>query len=449
LRATSGAEPTPAQVEKALPEYVLQMQEQFFQTMKSFLRESGIRQPLTDLNFRDNMVYALPRAQLDYVDIHGYWALYQALPNAKDAYRQNWQNPNRIGWGYYLGPVSCRLFGKPYVNTEFNGCYPTPYWSFTGPIEAILAASQGWNAVYRCGLAAQPATFFQPSPVRQIGTGASPLMMLSERIAALLFAQGEVSPLPVKLPLVVTPEYLMSKADLAGGPKNPPSYQELAFQYQLGTVVLDGTEDLREYSHVVTPPDMKPPESLKDVTTWPADTQLAARLAEAHLGAESKAPKVALDTKTGSAQISTPRCETFLLPAEVAHASGECVSISGNATVAVCFAGSLDGHALPDARRMLALYLTDLKNTGTEIEYEPKEKVVVRNPGQLPLLVRQGKIEMFFQMKDRPLPQVWALKYDGSRSVEIKPRPTHAGFAIELKAVTAPDTFCAYELVWN
>ena len=160
LRELSGSEPTAEQVEQKLPEYVLGLQEQFIHMMTQFLRDSGVHQPLTDLNFRDNMVYALPRSQLDYVDVHAYWALYQTLPGTKRAvdssYRQNWQNPNSIGWGYYLGPISCRLFGKPYENTEFNGCYPTPYWSFTGPIEAILAGSQGWNGIFRCGVAGQP-----------------------------------------------------------------------------------------------------------------------------------------------------------------------------------------------------------------------------------------------------------------------------------------------------
>jgi hypothetical protein len=153
LHATLGAEPTKEQVEQELPRYVLELQENFVSMMIKFLRDAGVRKPLTDLNFRDNMVYAIPRSRLDYVDIHGYWALYKTLPgpikNGSPPYRQSWVNPNTIGWGYYLGPMAGRLFGKPYVNSEFNGCYPSPYWSFTGPAEAVIAGSQGWNAA-RC-----------------------------------------------------------------------------------------------------------------------------------------------------------------------------------------------------------------------------------------------------------------------------------------------------------
>ena len=61
--------------------------------MKSFLRDLGARQPLTDLNFRDNMAYAIPRALLDYTDVHDYWSLYHSLPvkpvNGQIPYQQN------------------------------------------------------------------------------------------------------------------------------------------------------------------------------------------------------------------------------------------------------------------------------------------------------------------------------------------------------------------------
>jgi hypothetical protein len=451
LLAGLGRKPTADQVEQALPRFVLQLQDKYFQAMKSFLRDAGVRQPLTDLNFRDNLIYALPRSQLDYVDIHAYWALYHNLPvtgkSAGLAYRQNWINPNTVGWVNFLGPVAGRLFGKPYMNSEFNSCYPTPYWIFTAPIEAVLAGGQGWNGVFRCGLTAHPDQFFTATPVSRLVTCASPLMMFSERIGALLFAQGEVQPLPVKVPFVVTPDYLHAQLDLAGGPKYPACYQQFAFQYQLGTIVLDGTERLDGYPCLVAPPDMPLPGTLAGKTVLRADASLSARLKQL-FPAE---PPLHMDTASGSAQLVTPRSETFLLPADVGNATGHCVALSGNRSVAVCFAGSLDGRPLADSKRVLALYLTDLKNTGTTIEHEakPKDSVIVRKPGQLPLLVRQGLIEVTFKLKDRPLPQVWALKYDGTRAVQLEPRRTADGFSIEMRAVTNPETFAAFELVWN
>jgi hypothetical protein len=337
------------------------------------------------------------------------------------------------------------------MNSEFNGCYPTPYWIFTGPVEAVLAGGQGWNGVFRCGQPADAARFFKAQPIRQIGTGYSPVMMFSERIGALLFAQGDVKALPRRVPFVITPEYLLAKTDLAGGPKYPTSYTQLAFDYQLGTVLLDGKERLDDYPCVVVPADMRAPESLSGKKIFRAEAGLADRLTE--FFATDAPPPInqwKRDTATGAAQIVTSRAETFLLPAEAGEAQGKCVHISGNQSVAVCFAGSLDRQSLADSGRVLALYLTDVKNTGTEVEYQPKDSVVVRKPGLLPLLVRQGTVEMAFQLpQGRALPQVWALKYDGGRTAKIEPHRTAEGFSFEARAVTDPETFSAFELVWS
>jgi hypothetical protein len=106
---------------------------------------------------------------------------------------------------------------------------------------------------------------------------------------------------------------------------------------------------------------------------------------------------------------------------------------------------------LTDSRRVLLLYLTDLKGTGTEVEYErqPKDSVLVRKSGALPLLVRQGTIEVTCQVPGHPLPHIWALKYDGSRAVRVDPRPTANGFSFAAQAATAPEVFAAYEFNWG
>lgn len=456
LRTKLQREPTQAETEKELPLFVLRTQERYVATMTGFLRELGLRQPLTDLNFRDNEVYALPRSQLDYVDIHSYWALYHVLPGAKDgAYQQTWANPNTSGWSNYLGVTAGRLFGKPYMNTEFNSCYPTPYWSFIGPVEAALAGGQGWSGIFRCGQEAQPATFFNATPMRRISASPSPIIMFSERIGALLFAQQEVPRLPVKLPFVVTQDYLLGQLTLAAGPRYPRAYQRLAFQYELGTVVLDGHERLDDFPCVVIPPDMAPPPALVAAgkKIFRADDALETEV-ESFLHTQPSlsrpATRLQLDPKSGSGQISTARSETFLLADGTDQATGNAVSVRNNHTVAVCFAGSLDRRPLAESGRMLVLYLTDLKNTGTQIEPDPKaaDSVIVRQPGELPLLLRQASIELNFRHTGKTLPEIWALRYDGSRTQKLAPHPTADGFAFTAQAMTAPDTFAAYEVVW-
>ncbi len=451
LKQTLGREPKPEEVEKALPMFAIEKQEAFNAMAVAFLRENGVRQPLTNLNFRDNMVYALPRSKFDYVDVHDYWALYRTLPDSKfgleSQYSQTWLNPCKDDWSQYTGPVAARLLGRPYLCTEYNGCYPSPYWSFVGPVEAVLAAGQEWSGVFRCGPAADVARFFEERPVRQIGFSHNPQVLFSERIGALLYTGGEVKPLPDKLPLVVTPEYLRDHTDVKGGPRYPVNYSRLAFDYQLGTVLLDGREGLDGYACVVVPEDMPLPASLAGRKVLKADAHLAERLKEA-LPSHAALHR---DLKSGSSQLVTPRTETFLLSGESAEAKGKNVSLSGNHGVATCFAGSLDGRPLEQSRHVLFMYLTDLKNTGTEVE-DPHGKdgrVNIRKPGELPLLLQKCSLAVKLKHDGGTLPQVWALKYDGSRAVEVAPKAAEGGMAFEAKAVTGPEVFSVFELVWK
>ncbi len=457
LVKTLGHDPSPAEVDHALPLFALEKQQAFNTTTVAFLRSIGVRQPLTNLNFRDNQVYALPRSQLDYVDIHDYWALYRTLPlaagekpSADAPYSQTWLNPANSGWATYLGPVSGRLFGKPYLCTEFNGCYPSPYYSFVGPVEAVLASTQEWSGVFRCGPAADGARFFSEKPVRQIGFSHDPQIMFSERIGALLYGDGEVKPLPDRLPFVVTPEYLRAHLDIKGGPRYPEVYSKLAFDYQTGTVLLDGTEKLDDFACLVAPSDMELPASLANKKVLRADAQLPEQLKAAFPSHRGSAG-LHVDENAGSCQVVTPCTETFLLSAATASASGANVSIAGSSSTATCFAGSLDRKPLEKSHHILILYLTDLKNSGTEIE-DPHGKdgrVVVRKPGGLPLLLRRGKIGVALKHATGGTPKVWALKYDGSRAVEVGCRGTADGVAFDAQAVTSSEVFGVFEVVWD
>ena len=243
----------------------------------------------------------------------------------------------------------------------------------------------------------------------------------------------------------------MEKLNLAAGPKFPPAYQQLAFRYQIGTLLLEEKTNLDPYACLVAPPDMKIPDFVKGKKkpVIPADSHLAESLEKLLPHASNLRGDLHTDTETGSAQIITPRSETFMMPASLAEAKGSVASVSGNDSVSLCFVGSLDRQPLPKANRILALYLTDLKNSDMEIEREPKENVVVHQLGHLPLLIRQGTITFSFQMKRHILPRVWALKQDGTRAVELEVTPRPGGFAFQAKAVTSAEVFSAFELAWE
>ena len=448
LKAKLGRDPSAQEIDQEMPHYIVGLQENYYQMMKGYLRGMGVQKPLTDLNFRNNMIYALPRAKLDYVDLHHYWALYRKLPGPPGVTRVALTNPLTVNWSTFLGTAPGRMFGLPFDSSEFNSDYPTPYWIFMGPVEATLAGSQGWSAVMRCGLWTFPDVAFSQSPLQRIESGHSPVQMLSERIGSLLFVQNQIQPLATKVPIALTSDYLYAHANLLGGPLYPLTYSDLAFKYRLGTVLADQPGDFSGYPAFVTPADMAKPAALGDAKVVTEGPDLASKLAGV-LPAETTPPAYSADAQKGSAQIITPKSESFLLPAEVDSAQGNVVSVSGNATVSVSFAGSLDGQPLAASHKVLALYLTDVHNTGSQLDYTSDHAVIVRQIGTAPLLVHQGKITMTFHAPGRPLPEVWALKYDGTHAVSVPVQKTDTGFSFDAQAVTNAQTFSAFELDWK
>lgn len=475
LRQKLQREPTDEEVEKGLPAFVVRLQEDFYQWAKTYLKSIGLEKPLTDANHRSEYAYVGPRSKMDYVDIHGYWDLYKTAPGVKISdpgdppYRVKAKNPNTQNWAPVPAQLAAaRIFGLPFASGEFSSNYPTPYWCYTGPGEAVLAGLQGWSSIIRYAQMPFPARAFQASPIVRVESGGSPLVMFSERIAALLYRENEIQPLATKIPLILTPEFIASTLDLKGGTSAPTGYIKMAFDYQLGTILLDGTgapdgteslkgtestngtENLDAYPCLVAPPGMTIPDRLKKHKIFTATSDVGEKV-KAYLSTRPASPPSpwTVDPQTGYARILTPRSETFLMPEGLDHAEGHHVSLTGNDGISVCFAGSIDGAPLPESKRLLVLYLTDVKNTGTEIAHDDEGGMTVEKYGKLPLLIRQGRVNFSVKIPGRPLPEIWALKYDGTRAVRITPQEIEGGFTFEAQSVTAPDTFAAYELVWG
>jgi len=217
-------------------------------------------------------------------------------------------------------------------------------------------------------------------------------------------------------------------------------------------VVATAQTDFSSYPCIVVPKDMELPGYLQAVPHVSDDESLGKGLAQilphaADRAAGSRSSQADLDAAKGSFSIVTKRCECLMLPASLDSLDGDVFSVSANQTVATCFVGSMDGKPLRESRRMLLLYVTDQKNTGTVIERE-EGSVVTRRYGRLPLLALRGQVDCRFRLPGRTLPQVWALRYDGSRATQLPARKTDDGFAFTAQAVTSKDTYFAHELVW-
>lgn len=468
LTERDGKEPTDAEVEVFYNQYLVLLQEQFYKRMERYLRNDlNITKPISDINHRSNLAYTPVRELMDYVDIHAYWRMYKYLDaqfgggmfpkktTKSRSYDISFDDPIRLGWDALLLGGASRLMEKPFACGEFNAIYPAPQRMFTVPMQSALAGLQGWSMILHYGYASNPGMVLDSTPEKWLNIATSPLSLLSERMGNLFFGRGQVAASSLKIPLVITRDYLDLQLEKSNAIQPPKIYTQLGWICRIGVILADDTTDLSAYPCVVIPDDLiELPESVRNIRYHRADYHLFENLKDI---LETDSPdiitsttdQIQLDSNAGTFTVTTPQGVCLLLTEGAASAQTEVCSVSGNDSYATCFLASLDDKPLIESSHMLALYLTDLKNSGTTIESLPGEKPIIHNEGELPHLVRQGQVQFTVNTTDnRTLPQVWALHYDGSRSVEIPVVKTDSGFAFKAQAVTSADTYSAFEISW-
>jgi hypothetical protein len=448
LSRRHGKEVASREVDQFLPEFMLLKQNESTAELISFLREIGLKKPITGLGFEPRSIATeLTRQKLDYVDNHAYTQIAEGLP----AHLTN-SNPTAEKWQAQLQGGAARLFGKPFAMGEYNMSYPTPHWSFMIPAEATIAGIQNWSRTCFFNLQALPKWVFKPYPSSGVQSS-NPMTFIANLIGSKLFREGEVLPSKVKIPYVVTPDYILSKLDTKGAPYYPSEYSILGLCCQIGTVIYQEKTDLSQYPCVVVPLDMEIPATMRAAKYFRADMQLHANLKTFLPGLsqsrfESTTGQTILDSSQKTFSIVTPQAECFMLPKETPEIQGDRVGISGNQTISTSFIGSLDQQPIKTSRRLLALYMTDIKNTGTVLKYG-LSGVEYLKQGTVPFLLRQASVTFSLKTLNPTLPKIWALKYDGSREIELTPHKTDEGVRFTVKAVSAKNAYFCYEIVWE
>lgn len=465
LTKQRGHAPTSEEVQAYYYRYLLILQSRFYQRMKTYLRQDlGVMKPLSDINCRSSLGFAMVRNEFDYVDVHAYWELYRYVGSDSGggmwtkgkkykAYRLKYRSPITDRWSILQKAAAARLISKPFACGEFNMCYPAPERAMTVPLQSALAGLQGWSMILHYAYSSRPWAIVKPHREELLQLANSPLVLFSDRIGKMLFAANEIVQSKIIIPLVITPEYIYKKLETQNRISPPYDYYMLGLSCGIGTIIADDSTDLSNYPCVVIPKDMQQiPACVRKVKYFRTDNQLMKKLKNILPGTGknktvSTTGQIDFDSGHGRVVISTPRSECLLLDKQTKNATGQFMTVNDNQLSSVCFAGSLDNLPLKQSRRILLLYLTDLKNTDTIVKME--NTPVIEEKGKLPHLVRQGKIKVGLKNQNRNVPQVWALKYDGSRKSEVKVTKSSDGFAFPVQAVTAKDAYFAYEIVWK
>ena len=408
--------------------FLAETQRAFFERTARFLREElNCQALLTDLNgWTQRRAFQWTRSAFDYVDDHFY-------VDHPEFLEQPWQLPSRIagrhparsGGAGGAAAAFTRLYGKPFVISEYNYAAPGPYRGAGGLLTGALAGLQDWSAVFRFAYSHSLEKMFAPDRLGYFDLASDPLNLAADRVALLIFLRGDVAPAPLKIVLAgaegdfVGPEAV--NAPVA------PAWSALAFVARVGHRIggSAGAPAADEWAVSLSPPPGVPDPQSADAGA----RILAALRADGRLGEdnasngssrlESVGGALNLNGSESSIRLDTPRT------AGVAGAHGQRLRAGGleaalfdaSATLA---ATSLDGRPLRESGRILVTHLTDLRNEDQRFD---SRTGLLTDWGRAPVVARNGRAAVRIERAVPPRSaRAWALSTGGRRVAETPVR---------------------------
>ena len=374
----------------------------------------------------------------DYVDDHFYYdhpqwpARTKATPG--DRVPLFTRNRRYVAEGLEIPPQALltRLWGKPYVVTEFNWCAPSLYRASAGLVVGAVGAAQDWDGLWRYLWAHDHARALEPGrhPVAKLESASDALALAADRAVMCLFLRGDLAPLPRKASLAIPRKALDVEKPHACVWGRELAWPWAGWHAQLGTAM-----------------DRGPAGSVKDFA-YPDDLKMGRADVEAALGTAGRRPAggaVSLDRGRNAFTVATPRtCGGSV--EKGAFVAGVLSADCGD-QVTTLWASSLDGRGLATSSRILLTHLTRLYNTGDR--FADRDGCWLLASGGAPQLMPRARAKVGLRLDGSARVRVFALDSDGSRRGEV-PAARGADGALSFVCDTARDPAQAtylYELV--
>ena len=381
---------------QACCDFAADMQREFVSKARRFLRdELGFKAPLSnESNAAQNAAIGLARADAyDFVDVHAYEG-----GRAKGPYpaRASNENPFMLSRNMMINAAFMRVWNKPFVITETNCGPPNPYRGATTLKIASLAAFQDWSGIWRFtythGLKhlGEGNTYALNAPARFDVTG-DPLMMLSERVGAALFARGDLGPSEAKCAIVLDEKSVHPQGGVALG-TTPPWGWDAVWRMGVGE----------------TAPNVETPDAVR------------ISLADAMVSdAAPDAPKpgsVRFDPSNGSFRLATPR--SFAAFAESGKVAAGRLKVDFGDRQGTVFLTSVDEKPVAKSSRIICLALVDVQRDGAAYS-GPDRKIVVRGGDVGRPLVERRRLPVSIALDGAKNCRVHALDISGRRVGEV------------------------------
>lgn len=437
LEATGQANASVEQRQELMTRFLVESQTEQYRAMSAYLREKGVTAPLSGLNWGDNLPTMWTRTTLDYVDNHSYWN-HPRYPQGIGNMPYSYQNESVLTADgktpRELFPT--RVFGLPFFVTEFNYCYPNPSRGEGGAVMGAYAAFQDWTGIYRFSYSGQETRVLNVAAPGPFDTVTEPILQFSDRIIALLFLRGDVTPAKSTI------AYQLPESPTGDIPARfPIPFSRLGLVTGLGSLA-PGSDFKADVVVDTLPTDDatalgifdKLPDSFRGAFD-PKDGEYVSETGEIRMSRQRQEFSVA-----------TPRSEVLVLPAEGKLDANRASARNASANPATVAVLSLDGEDLTTSQRMLLLHLTDADATGAD--YANQDRTVLQAWGRPPHLVRAGVVDLQLKgMTGTGKYTLYALNPDGSRADEVPITRNDDVLDLRLDVHATGQPVLAYELV--
>jgi hypothetical protein len=348
--------------------------------------------------------------------------------------------------------TNTRQWGKPFTVSE----YGQPFWNRWRHESAVLvpaiAAFQGWDGISQFAeTPIQDSYGSSPFPRRQAiypyGIGADPIARAGERLAALLFMRGDVTPATGRIRLHVNPERAMARS--GGWEQVPEGLSRLGLVSAIGLDFgpMPTTPVAGEFSVDLTGARTLWWSQLENGLIKAGADSLAngiAPLVKANVAGannpsrpqdklyQSETGQLTVDSANNLITLASERSAALVLRAGTNATAGPLAvsNIDGPALIAL---SSLDMQPIGRSRRLLLCVLTDAINSG--MTFEDTERTTIRTLGRFPPVVRGLTATLRIEHANASSLHAWPLTLNGERRTPIP--LTAIGTVAQLKLDTA------------
>ena len=394
--------------------------------MHAFLRSLGVKAPLTGANFVGTQALTFLREHYDYVDNHQYWD-HPEFPekqwNLPYGFRQT--SATRAAAQTPRALMPSRIWGKPYVVSEFNYVKPNQYRAEGGVLMPAYASLQDWDAIYNFEYSSNRSSAVSGDVLGTFSIADDPIGLIADRTSALLFRRGDIAPARRAIGYSVTERETFAKE----WNSFPDAFTKLGLVSRIGSFT-------GETARV-------PLDAVVTGTTAFDKILLADSIAADGSRFTSDTGQIELKPRDGLLKVVTPRSELFILPAN-ASATGDRVSVTNGDTFATVAVISLDAKPLAESTRLLITHLTDSLATGTK--FADQDRTLLETRGELPFLIKSGSADIHLRLSSAHPWKAWAVDATGRRTQELPLVRNGDAWLLSARTVTPEGTHLAYEL---